>query len=302
MTRVLRHIRSADTLTKRGGPVPELPLPISLVAHASFSPKGNNQDAVGCVRHRTPGYTLVAVADGIGSHPRAEVGARLAIEAAVRAFRTRADPNAAHPRDLVAAAAAALGLFAEKEGIAPAERERTLGTTLICAVETPDEIRLGWVGNGAAFLVRPSLLGSDGNPAAAWAATNLLSPHCTGRNGKSVLARFLSAAGPGPATEPTTLTLARDRRRGEILLLCTDGLSSADQVTVGTDDQGKVWQLVDPALPRVLSALAPWAAGAAVSGDEMSAALAAGLEALDRDHLLEDDCTVAVLCSRGREA
>lgn len=276
--------------------------PPSLTARASISPKGSNEDASVCARHAVPGYSLLAVADGIGSHPRAGTGAALAVDTARKAFLAAARPDLLSPAALVAAAARALGAEADREDIPASEREKTLGTTLICAVEAPAEIRIAYLGNGAVFHLRPALLGAKEVPAASWAATNLLSPHCARRNGKSVLTRFLSAAGPGPATEPTLLTLGRDGRHGDALLLCSDGLWSADELVAGTDAGGKTWQLVEPVLPRVLSVLAPWASGVEVTEKELDKALSACLEELDRERLLDDDCTLAVLCARGGAA
>ena len=80
----------------------------SILARASVSPKGGNQDASVVLHHDVPGYSLVVVADGIGSHPGAEVGARLAVETAAELFR-KADPRRLDPRLLFSGAADALG-------------------------------------------------------------------------------------------------------------------------------------------------------------------------------------------------
>ncbi len=80
----------------------------SILARASVSPKGGNQDASVALHHDVPGYSLMVVADGIGSHPGAEVGARLAVETAAELFR-KADPRRLDPRLLFSGAADALG-------------------------------------------------------------------------------------------------------------------------------------------------------------------------------------------------
>jgi len=94
-----------------------------------------------------PGGIACAVADGLGSAPRADAGARIAVAAALDGL------TAAPPEDVTAAQVALTQAFAAaREALRAAAADaplRDFATTLLLAVAVGDGVAVGQIGDGA---------------------------------------------------------------------------------------------------------------------------------------------------------
>jgi hypothetical protein len=180
----------------------------------------------------------------------------------------------------------------EAGGAAPLPQ--TYGTTLLVGLETETDLVAGYAGNGAIWHIRGNF---DDFPSTTlpWNAVNLLNPHTLPRDGREVLYNIVDAADESPPV-PSIVSVGKDPRFGDILLLCTDGVYSADQVTHGTDSGGRLWIGAEPAMLAFHQALRELFDG---WDGEATPALREALEAwlldLRARGLLEDDATVGVI-------
>jgi serine/threonine protein phosphatase PrpC len=119
-----------------------------------------------------------------------------------------------------------------------------------------------------------------------------MNPHARPERGKNALYKYLSPFVNASAADPSIVTLTKDRLYGDILLLCSDGISSSDQVTVGNDPEGQTWILHEAPVTKLLTFLRQLLLEreAPAEGD-----LQKGLERCLKELPLDDDATVAIL-------
>jgi hypothetical protein len=116
------------------------------------------QDAAGW-RRLPSGYLAIAVADGAGSAPQAETGAKLAVAMSLAALENipsngnafTAETWAEHIRTAFEAARSAL----EGEAISTGAPLRDYATTLICLIAGRDGLVIGQIGDGAVVARTP---------------------------------------------------------------------------------------------------------------------------------------------------
>jgi len=193
-----------------------------------------NEDSVGCF----PELGLFLVCDGLGGHAAGEVASRLAVEV----IRSHV---AAAPRGdgLVARARRLLGGTDEhadenllREAVEKAnralvaasrerrdEQERSMATTVVALKVDLAQQRLSWahVGDSRLYLVRGrklELLTADHTLAGSRYAGGTEIPADLPHSN-----RLLQALGSNPSVDVVTRTTAADA--GDVLLLCSDGLS-----------------------------------------------------------------------------
>lgn len=105
------------------------------------------QDAHACALLEGGGVAL-AVADGLGSAPRSDLGAQLAVQTAVD-FLTVASGGLGQTPSLVEQAVRQARLALEQAACAQGLDLRHLGTTLMVALATPEGVEVAHVGDGA---------------------------------------------------------------------------------------------------------------------------------------------------------
>jgi len=116
------------------------------------------QDAAGW-RRLPSGFLAIALADGAGSAPQAETGAKLAVAMSLAALENipangntfSADTWAGHIRTAFESARAAL----EDEALSSGASFRNYATTLICVIAGRDGLVIGQVGDGAVVARTP---------------------------------------------------------------------------------------------------------------------------------------------------
>lgn len=269
----------------------------TLVCARSVTPRDraeDNEDVCASIRLSRDGVRGVVVADGLGSHARAGDAAREVVRSAAQWLRDETEDfgRGTLPR-LFAHAHGQLRSHVRREtGEEP--RPETWGTTLLVGLEAGAELVAAYAGNGAVWHLRGNFdaFTDAGLP---WNAVNLLNPHTVQRHGREVLYTLVDAAQSCPPM-PTVVSVRKDSTMGDILLLCTDGIYSADQVTHGTDGAGGQWVSAEAPMVACFRALrdlfAAWDGQAELPLDD---ALQACLDGLRTRGMLEDDATVGVI-------
>lgn len=276
----------------------------SLVAVATATYRtspADNQDAIGMVDNPRWGVRALLVADGLGSQAHSELGARWAVEGALEflAAEARAPLDQEFLERLFAHARTHLQDRARdhcaREGLA-VDPNQSFGTTLIIALEDPTCFWFGYVGNGGIWHLRGSFNEFLPNQYLPWNAISYLNPHSLqNEQGKEALYRLLSLASEDDA-RPTLLRLQKDPQYGDIVMICTDGIYSGDQLNIGRTRDGTTWIKVESPLLRFFTALDDFFAGTDTPDDTgLGLALTAYLADLRAEGLLTDDASLGVL-------
>jgi serine/threonine protein phosphatase PrpC len=273
--------------------------PVAALACAvSVTPRpdpASNEDA--CAAVCLPGARLhgLVLADGLGSYARAGEAARRAVDGAAERLQCEAGDfgPGTLPR-LFAQVHCGLRAHARAEAGGGEPPPQTFGTTLLVGVDTGAELVAGYAGNGAVWHLRGNLEARTPSDA-PWNAVNLLNPHSLPVGGREVLYNLVDAAAPAPPV-PAVVSVRKDPRFGDVLLVCTDGISSADQAIHGTDPAGSLWISAEPALLACFQALRDlFDAWDGTSELPLRDALHACLHDLRSRGMLEDDATVGVI-------
>jgi protein phosphatase len=199
-------------------PSPQSRAPLRLVSCAARTDRGEkrpeNEDAL------LVAPPLVAVADGVGGHRAGEYASALAIDV----LRHEVDATSEDPEFELRRA-----LDAANGAVRAAAQERSLAgmaTTVVAALVTPAGITVAHVGDSRAYLLsggRLELLTQDHSLVGSLVARGKLEAVAAQRHPmRSVILR---AVGLHDAVRPDVSTVAA--RRGDLLLLCSDGLTDA---------------------------------------------------------------------------
>jgi PPM family protein phosphatase len=272
----------------------------ALCAAASRTCKRINQDAAR--RFANPALDLygMAIADGLGSHFGAEEGSALVVAEISRAIEGAASFVAADLPILFDDVNQILTATVLGKADLPPDLDigAAFGTTAICAVDSRDAWTIGYVGNGAVLHVRGDFNAAPAAQLLPWSAVNLLNPHAVSERGRSALYKFFAPCAPAAQVTPTVLTVSKDDSVfGDMVVLCTDGIASLDQTTVGTDDDGQIWIKGDTSIALLYQHLSAFFAASVLTNAALEATLAGYLEALESRGLVSDDCTLGVLIS-----
>lgn len=222
----------------------------SVLATATNTSKSENQDSKG--EFEGTHFNSIFIADGLGSF----VYPRIASERVIDFFKGRAkelneiNVKVHNPKfnDLFKLAKEKLIGYAN-ENIKEEDKEtqNLYGTTAITIFETDDKISVAYAGNGGVWHIRGNF---NDFPAAyhyPWNAVNYLNPHTTSEDGKEALYRLISNSSDFTECVPTSIEIEKDKSVGEIIMICTDGIYSADQVKAGKNDKG-VWVRFEPSM------------------------------------------------------
>ncbi len=277
--------------------------PSSLIGVASTTYRkdpSENQDAVATADNPRCGLRAVIVADGLGSQAHAGLGAQWAVEAAAASIAGVPGMDACTLRQLFAQARVHVkqkaAEYCAREGI-QVDPEQSFGTTLIVAVESMAELWLGYVGNGGLWHLRGNFNDLSPNHYAPWNALNYLNPHTVQNEmGKEALYRMISISARDEEAQPAILCLGKDFEYGDIVMTCTDGIFSHDQVNVGRTKDGTTWIKMEPPMLRFFATLNGFFSLPENTTDgALSAALRAYADELRTEHLLDDDASLGVI-------
>ncbi len=271
----------------------------TLTAVMSISKKNVNEDACAVIANHHNGTKGIVVADGVGSFYGSDLASLIVTTAIKTYLEGNMNPWDADLKQAFSIAGRVLFDQTRKGAkLLPAgvDLTRAYGTTALCAVDAEDYFKVAYVGNGSIHHLRGNfdqicqgrLLPSN--------AVNLLNPHCHWEDGRSVLGRIMSPTTGDAESTPTVLQLSKDELLGDILVLATDGIYTYDDVQIGKDPRGEIFIEAKRSMVWLYEALADFLAGE-LREDNLQRHLEDYLHKLDANHLVEDDCTVAVLIS-----
>lgn len=175
-----------------------------------------------------PALGFFAVADGMGGHAAGEVAARLAVETMLEAVRKRTHDGAA-PDPLVASTALREAVDEANrricDSIATHEEQRGMGTTIAAVLATGDRAVVAHVGDSRVYLLREGRLlrlTSDHSWVNEQVKLGLLSDDAAQRHPmRNIVTRAL-----GSRSDVDVEIALESIRRGDVLLLCSDGLNT----------------------------------------------------------------------------
>lgn len=185
--------------------------------------RSHNEDRIGWDEHAG----IAAVADGLGGLPFGEVAARLAVDTVLAIARSHHGPDhtwlesGGDPADLVHLANRAVLSYTERD-----RRYEGMGTTLSLLCSAPDEIAIAHVGDSRIYRLRDGTLEqltTDHTPL----QHEIDEGYVTGMNTLNAPQRNVLERALGAVTWSEPDVHREPRRRGDIFLLCSDGLYGA---------------------------------------------------------------------------
>ena len=260
--------------------------------------KDPNQDA-GEVYHGTH-HSALAIADGLGSSFDAYIASTHAVKvflAGVQEFDRQArDITIEAVRQLWDRIVRALAHRYTNYPTRYREQPHALQTTLMTVIECADSYLISYLGNGSILHVRGDFW-SFWERRWPWCITDLMLGHSfLNDTGKDTL--YGIVAPTGLTAEVRFLQVWKDTRYGDLLVLCSDGISSPDHLRVGHDANNKLWLEVNPYVDALLTRfLKPYFAQLGQQGDT-SVALAHALQTFLHAQTFDDDATVGIIVSQ----
>jgi len=263
----------------------------------------DNQDACRSKDIPESHIRVVAIADGIGSSPYAKEGSTFVVDTAV---------------DLVSKALAGKNevpdfrfIFSEiqsrlKEMIVtryPTEllslSENSFGTTLIVGVDFPDKFVTAYVGNGAIYHLSGFFAEFPKAICIPWNAVNVLNPHTIPRNGRETLYKFFCYGARPYQYIPSVIQICKEQRTpGDIFVITTDGIDSADQVTPVIDKKKNIYKPTSRPMDEFYAYLKQFLQETEqVSDENLQTMLQHFLANMKEAEVLDDDSTLGVFIS-----
>lgn len=205
-----------------------------------------NQDAC-CARGNAESHIrIVTIADGIGSSLHAKEGSCFVARTAVDLVAAALDINPEVPdflpifsdiqsrlRDMVA------NSYAGELSTLP---DDSFGTTLLVGIDFPDEFVAAYVGNGAIYHLSGFFAEFPKSICLPWNSVNVLNPHSIPHDGQETLYKFFCYNARSYQYSPSVIRIKKDMKTpGDIFLLATDGIDSADQCKPVIDKQKNIY-------------------------------------------------------------
>lgn len=267
----------------------------TLIATATISNKSENQDYYGEVE--SDDFNAMFIADGLGSYKYAKLSSERAIDFFVDKIKNdQGKINDINYKEVYFQAKKKLIEFAN-EVITNDDKlvENLFGTTLISVLESENNIKVSYVGNGAVWHIRGNFNEFPSSYLFPWNAVNILNPHTIPENGKEALYRLISNNEDYSECVPSIIEIEKDMEYGEIIMVCTDGIYSGDQIKAGKNDKG-TWVKYEPAMLKFFEHLSSFFKHYQLyDKDAILQILNQYLEEIKP--MLDDDATIGVLIS-----
>ncbi len=223
------------------------------IAVRSKTTKSINQDA--CASYQGQNCSAVVIADGLGSSFDAHIASTLAARSfltAVQALdRQKKDITMKEVKALWKNTADTLKNYYERHKEKYADKSHPLQTTMATILSLEESYMISYIGNGSILYVRGDFW-HFWDRRWPWCVTDFMVGHSfLEENGKETLYGILTPQGLTASVR--LLQVSKDPDYGEILVLCSDGISSPDYLRVGYDANQKLWMEVNPHLERLLN-------------------------------------------------
>ncbi len=273
----------------------------SVYSTKSLTKKPVNQDAYLSRYVESAKVTVIAIADGLGSHRYAEKGSRFAVEKAMQLViedlensNVKLNYNKIFHKvqqeldDHIAKA------YANDDTIVEGG---SFGTTLILGIDFPDKFVVAYIGNGSAFNISGHF--SDFSEAfyLPWNSINVLNPHTVEQDGKEAIYKLFSWKGTKEECTPSVIELQKNNdSAGQIFILTTDGVYSSDHVIPAKDEDGNIWIPSTPNMEILYEYLKKYMLETdTITNDNLDSMLEAYLLDVKERKEMHDDTTLGVI-------
>ncbi len=229
-----------------------------VAAVATDTRKVKNQDGYCEAYVEKAKARIIAVADGVGSSYKAEIGSRTVATKAVELVKQAIESKETVDLDFVFDKIQIDfdAIFDQLQATLDAEVETEItdeqqlaqlkpasfGTTLIIGIDLPDRFIAAYVGNGSIWHFSGLFNSFPKMVCLPWNAVNLLTPDTVMSEGKEALYKIFFYKGAKKHHKPTVLQMSKlDESPGDIFVITTDGVYSSDHAIAGKDDEGEIW-------------------------------------------------------------
>lgn len=270
----------------------------SLIVGGTVSLKEINQDYVLQTEIAELKCNVLVVADGLGSFHYSEVASEFVCKKFVEAIEKLENINDLNLVNIFEEVQIDLKKKYEEDIPEDDRIKNAYGTTLISCIETLDDFIIGYVGNGGIFHIRGDFNNFPERFYLPWNSINLLNPHSKEEEGKNAMYKFLSPNGHPEQIIPSVIRLSKDRfGSGDIIMICTDGIYSYDEVKIGKDPNGKIWISGETAMELFYKHLKLFFKKENYNNDNLNESIQDYLGELKSKKLLDDDATLSLLIS-----
>lgn len=172
--------------------------------------------------------SFFAVADGMGGHESGQVASELGLKTVLTQYY--ADPDEDVEKSLAAAIVAANSYVFDTAQVVPGRQG--MGTTCTTAVIRENELYVGHVGDSRAYLIRDGKM-EQVTEDHSWVAEQVKRGALTAEEAANSPFRNVITRSLGAAAEVEPDVYHRELEVGDVLLLCSDGLTGyADDQTI----------------------------------------------------------------------
>jgi len=268
----------------------------SIIATATITNKPENQDCKGEVENND--FNALFIADGLGTYKYAKLSSERVIDFFVNEAKNHQEKilNVKFSEVYKEAKQKLIAFANEVIKDEEKQEENLFGTTLITILETDNKIKVSYTGNGAVWHIRGNFNEFPEPYLFPWSAVNILNPHTIPENGKEALYRLISNNNDYSECIPSIIELDKDNEIGEIIMICTDGIYSADQIKAGKNDKG-TWVKYEPSMLKFFEYISHFFKNNQLYNKEsIEQILNQYLEEIKP--MLDDDATIGILISQ----
>lgn len=274
----------------------------SLYAIKTDTKKNINQDAFEVFQHAESGTIIMALADGIGSSFFAEEGSKFVVEKAVDILKEEFQEG--REIDYV-------DIFKRiQSGLTEMVKEKyydqltdindhDFGTTLIVGIDSPDVFTLAYIGNGCAYYIQGDITYFPNVNYMPWGVNDLLTPHSLPNEvtGKDELCKYFCYRPTNvDQVVPTVITISKNHYAGEIFVLATDGLDSADKHDEFYYQDDNLYTKSSWSMSLFCRAIKDYLKTTSKIDDEgLSMVLDDYFNTLERENRMDDDTTIGII-------
>lgn len=269
-----------------------------LIACVTDTFKSINQDACKEIINEKLELYGIVIADGIGSHKKAEVGSQFAVDKVAEIIANLKNRTELNFNEIFSRTKADYIEYVKlDEELRNLDIENSLGTTVVCAISLPDEFIIAYAGNGSAWHVRGDINEFPPHYLLPWNSCNHLSPHSIPENGKPALYNFLSVS-ESQMFHPSIVRIPKEKSFSQAIIITTDGIYAFDSEICGQSDDGKVWIPAGQNLLKMYEYLKPIFQNEDSTNNELEDAIKNFIQYMKDYGLMDDDTTIGIMIEK----
>ena len=269
-----------------------------LVAYITDTNKSINQDAGKIFSNENLNLHGIVIADGIGSMKKAEVASQFVVDNIAQIISNITDIAELNFNNIFSKIKSDfIEYIKSNEELQNLNVDTSLGSTVICVINLPDEFVIAYAGNGSAWHVRGDINKFPSYYSLPWSSCNHLSPHSFPEKGKPALYNFLSVS-EKQMFQPTIVKISKEKNFSQAVIITTDGVYAFDSEVCGQDDDGNVWIPGGRNLLKMYEYLKPFFRDIEVGENELKNAIKNFIEYMKDEKLMIDDTTIGVIIEK----